>query len=52
MLLVTKRKFMHYFESNYVMVVTSIMFDEIIQICDALGQVAKWATELMEHHIT
>ena len=50
--LVAKRKLMHYFESNHVMVVTSATLNEIIQICDASGQMPKWATKHMGHHIT
>lgn len=50
--LIAKRKLLHYFESHQVVVVTSAVLSEIIQNWDASGRVAKWATELMKHHIT
>ena len=45
--LITKRKLHHYFESHLVIVVMSFPLDEVIQNQDASGRIAKWALELM-----
>jgi len=45
--LITKRKLRHYFESHPVMVVTSFPLGEVIQNQDAMGRIMKWALELM-----
>jgi ribonuclease HI len=43
----TRRKLRHYFESHPVTVVSSFPLGEIIQCCEASGRIAKWAVELM-----
>ena len=45
--LITKRKLHHYFESHLVIVVMSFPLDEVIQNQDATGKITKWALELM-----
>jgi hypothetical protein len=43
----TRRKSRHYFESHPVTVVSSFPLGEIIQCREASGRIAKWAVELM-----
>ena len=45
--LITKRKQRHYFESHTVIVVMSFPLGEVIQNQDATGRIVKWALELM-----
>jgi ribonuclease HI len=45
--ILTRRKLRHYFESNPVTVVSSFPLGEIIQCREASGRIAKWAVELM-----
>ena len=45
--LITKRKLRHYFESHPVTVVMSFPLGEVIQNQDAMGRTTKWAPELM-----
>ena len=45
--LITKRKLCHNFESHPVMVVTSFPLGEVVQNWDATGRIVKWALELM-----
>ena len=50
-ILITKRKLRHYFESHTMTVVTSFPFCEIIHSPDATGRTTKWALELMDQGI-
>jgi hypothetical protein len=50
--LISKRKLRHYFESHPVMVVSSFPLSEVIQNGDATGRIAKWVLELMGEGIT
>ena len=50
--LITKRKLRHYFESHPVIVVTSFPLGEVIQSQDTTGRTAKWALELIDQGIT
>jgi hypothetical protein len=43
----TRRKLRHYFESHPITVVSSFPLGEIVQSREALGRVAKWVVELM-----
>ena len=45
------RKLLHYFTDHEVMVVTSYPLRDIIRNHDAMGQISKWALELMDHDI-
>jgi ribonuclease HI len=45
--ILTRRKLQHYFESHPVTVVSSFPLGEIIQCREASGRTAKWAVELM-----
>jgi ribonuclease HI len=45
--ILTRRKLRHYFESHSVTVVSSFPLGEIIQCREASGRIAKWAVELM-----
>jgi ribonuclease HI len=45
--ILTRRKLRHYFESHPVTVVSSFPLGEIIQCREASGRIAKWAVELM-----
>ena len=47
-ILITKRKLRHYFESHPVMVVTSFPLDEVVQSQDAIGRTTKWVLKLMD----
>ena len=43
------RKLLHYFTDHEVVVVTSYPLGDIIRNRDAVGQISKWALELMGH---
>jgi hypothetical protein len=45
--LITKHKLLHYFESQPVCVVTSFGLREIVRIHLAIGRIDKWSLELM-----
>jgi hypothetical protein len=45
--ILTRRKLRHYFESHLVTVVSSFPLGEIIQCREASGRIATWAVELM-----
>jgi hypothetical protein len=45
--LITKRKLLHYFESHPIHVVTSFGLREIVGNCLTTGRIANWALELM-----
>ena len=45
--LITKRKLRHYFESHLLTVVTSFPLGEVVQNQEATGRTTKWALELM-----
>jgi ribonuclease HI len=47
MVILTRRKLRHYFESHPVTVVSSFPLGETIQCREASGRIAKWAVELM-----
>ena len=49
--LITKRKLRHYFESHPVTVVTSFPLGEVVRSQDATGRTAKWALKLMDQGI-
>jgi hypothetical protein len=51
-ILITKHKLLHYFESHLIHVVTSYGLREIIQNRLAAGKIAKWALEHMGLDIT
>jgi hypothetical protein len=51
-ILITKHKLLHYFESHLIHVVTSYGLGEIIQNRLAAGKIAKWALEHMGLDIT
>ena len=46
--LITKRKLRHYFESHPTTIVTLFPLGEVIQSQDATGRTTKWALELMD----
>ena len=50
MLMVTQ-KLLHYFTEYKVMVVTSFPLGDIVRNRDVVGQISKWALELMGHDI-
>jgi hypothetical protein len=50
--LIMKRKLLHYFESHLIRVVTSYGLGEIIGKCLSTGRIAKWALELLGLDIT
>ena len=50
--LITRRKLRHYFESHPMTVVTSFPLSEVVQSQDAMRRTAKWALELMDQGIT
>jgi hypothetical protein len=50
--IMTRRKLRHYFESHPVTVVSSFPLGEIIQCREALGRIAKWAVEIMGETIS
>ena len=45
--LITKRKLRHYFESHPMIVVMSFSLSEVVQNQDATGRIPKWALEQM-----
>ena len=45
------RKLLHYFNNNEVLVITSYPLGDIIRNRNAVGQISKWALELMGHDI-
>jgi hypothetical protein len=45
--LITKLKLLHYFESHSICVVTSFGLGEIVGNCLTTGRIAKWALEVM-----
>ena len=49
--LMATRKLLHYFTDHEVTVVTSYPLGDIIHNRDAVGQISKWALELMGHNI-
>jgi hypothetical protein len=51
-ILIMKRKLLHYFESHPIRVVTSYGLGEIIRNYLDMGRIAKWALELMGLGIT
>jgi ribonuclease HI len=50
--ILTRRKLRHYFESHPVTVVSSFPLGDIIQCREASGRIAKWAVELMGETIS
>jgi ribonuclease HI/transposase InsO family protein len=50
--ILTRRKLRHYFESHPVTVVSSFPLGEIIQCREASGRIAKWAVEIMGETIS
>jgi hypothetical protein len=50
--ILTRRKLRHYFESHLVTVVSPFPLGEIIQCREASGRIAKWAAELMGETIS
>jgi ribonuclease HI len=50
--ILTRRRLRHYFESHPVTVVSSFPLGEIIQCREASGRIAKWAVELMGETIS
>jgi hypothetical protein len=50
--LITRRKLRHYFESHPITIVSSFPLGEVIQNREATGRIAKWAVELMGEGIT
>jgi hypothetical protein len=51
-ILILKRKLLHYFESHLICVVTSFGLGEIIGNCLTAGRIAKWALKLTGLDIT
>ena len=45
------QKLLHYFTDHKVAVVTSYPLGDIVHTRDAVGQISKWALELMGHDI-
>jgi hypothetical protein len=50
--LIARRKLRHYFESHPIIIVSSFPLEEVIQNCEVMGIIAKWAVELMGEGIT
>jgi ribonuclease HI len=50
--ILTRRKLRHYFESHPVTLVSSFPLGEIIQCREASGRIAKWAVEIMGETIS
>ena len=50
-MLMATQKLLHYFIDHKVMVVTSYSLGDIIRNHDTMGQISKWALELMGHDI-
>jgi hypothetical protein len=51
-ILITRRKLRHYFESHPITIVSSFPLGEVIQNREVTGRIAKWAVELMGEGIT
>jgi hypothetical protein len=49
--LVASRKLRHYFQAHRVVVVTSFSLRAILHNSNAIGNIAKWATELIEFQL-
>ena len=49
--LMATQKLLHYFTDHEVTVVTSYPLEDIVRNRDAMGQISKWALELMGHNI-
>ena len=49
--LMATRKLLHYFTDHEVAVVTSYPLGDIIRNRDTVGQISKWALELLGHDI-
>ena len=50
-MLMATRKLLHYFTDHKVTVVTSYPLGDIVRNRDIVGQISKWALELMGHDI-
>ena len=50
-MLMATQKLLHYFTNHEVMVITSYLLGDILRNRDAVGQISKWALELMGHDI-
>jgi hypothetical protein len=51
-ILMTKRKFRHYFDAHPINVVSKYPLGEVIHNLEAEGRISKWALELMGQNIT
>jgi hypothetical protein len=51
-ILITKRKLRHYFESHPISVVTSFPLGDMTRNLDISRRIAKWALELMGYEIS
>jgi hypothetical protein len=51
-ILITRRKLRHYFESHPITIVSSFPLGEVIQNREVTGRIAKWTVELMGEGIT
>ena len=49
---VASRKLRHYFQEFLITVASAVPLNDIINNCDATGQIAKWAIELLPFDIT
>ena len=45
------KKLQHYFTEHEVSVVTSFPLGEVVRNCNAIGQISKWAVELMGYDV-
>jgi hypothetical protein len=50
-ILLTARKLRHYFDDHKVKVVTGFPMGDILYNKEAIGRIAKWASELRAHGI-